>query len=365
MRYKTKCFINTILLLLGILNSGCTEKPTQPGASSTDTTSHDFIWRIDTLGMGNGSTVYDVAIVNDTLVYAVGEFFLRDPSGTMDHLPYGLAIWNGNGWRFRRIYARYQNIDGHLEPRGVLAFSPTDVWFAWGDVFRWDGTSDTAKVYLLEINSINPAPVLGPNQAIYKLWGSSGSDIWGVGSNGAIVHFDGSHWTKVESGTALPILDVWGGHNNNNGNTEVLAIASNDIFGEGKKLFSLKNNIAVPLPDSGLISGASGIWFDPGKKYYAADGLLRMKTNVFDTTQWANAGNLTIYHINFVRGTSMNDVIIGGAYGALLHYNGNSWRTYPELFINGSLFRADKKGLLTVIGGSVGNSGVVIIGKHL
>lgn len=41
-----------------------------------DTTSHDFTWQIYTLGDGTGSScLYDVAIINDTLAYAVGEIY--------------------------------------------------------------------------------------------------------------------------------------------------------------------------------------------------------------------------------------------------------------------------------------------------
>ena len=33
-------------------------------------------------------------------------------------------------------------------------------------------------------------------------WGSGESDIWGVGDVGTILHWDGSAWTSVSSGTA-------------------------------------------------------------------------------------------------------------------------------------------------------------------
>ncbi|MDL1891482.1 hypothetical protein FBQ87_01125, partial [Sphingobacteriales bacterium CHB3] len=42
-------------------------------ATTLDTTSHNFTWQIDTLGDGNASTLNDIAIINDTLAYAVGE----------------------------------------------------------------------------------------------------------------------------------------------------------------------------------------------------------------------------------------------------------------------------------------------------
>ncbi|MBI3006249.1 MAG: hypothetical protein HYY49_12660, partial [Ignavibacteriales bacterium] len=47
-----------------------------PEDNSPDTTSHNFTWTIDTVGDGNSSVLYDVAIINDTLAYAVGEIYL-------------------------------------------------------------------------------------------------------------------------------------------------------------------------------------------------------------------------------------------------------------------------------------------------
>ena len=43
--------------------------------TTLDTTSHDFSWKTFTFGGGGGSVLNDVAIVNDTLAYAVGEIY--------------------------------------------------------------------------------------------------------------------------------------------------------------------------------------------------------------------------------------------------------------------------------------------------
>ncbi len=46
--------------------------------TTMDTTSHEFTWEIDTLGDGNRSVLNDVAIINDTPVYAVEQVYVRD-----------------------------------------------------------------------------------------------------------------------------------------------------------------------------------------------------------------------------------------------------------------------------------------------
>ncbi len=67
-----------IILLFCLLFSGCTEKPTQPAPTNTDTTSHNFsVVRVDTLG-----TIFSFAngvdIVNENDIWVAGMFTERD-----------------------------------------------------------------------------------------------------------------------------------------------------------------------------------------------------------------------------------------------------------------------------------------------
>ena len=69
-------------VLLASAVVSCKQATTGPTPlSGPDTTSHNFLWTLDTLGDGNSSTLYDVAIINDTLAYAVGEISVRNSIG--------------------------------------------------------------------------------------------------------------------------------------------------------------------------------------------------------------------------------------------------------------------------------------------
>jgi hypothetical protein len=48
------------------------------------------------------------------------------------------------------------------------------------------------------------------NRKLLGIWGSSERDIWSVGSQGYIVHYDGSTWAPVGLGTAQNLNAVWG-----------------------------------------------------------------------------------------------------------------------------------------------------------
>jgi sugar lactone lactonase YvrE len=45
---------------------------------------------------------------------------------------------------------------------------------------------------------------------LYKVWGSSPSDVYVVGRLGLILHFDGERWTTVPTGTTQPLIGVHG-----------------------------------------------------------------------------------------------------------------------------------------------------------
>jgi len=50
----------------------------------------------------------------------------------------------------------------------------------------------------------------GTTTDLYSDWGSSGSDVFAVGLNGTILHYNGSAWISMTSGTTEDLTDVWG-----------------------------------------------------------------------------------------------------------------------------------------------------------
>ena len=46
------------------------------------------------------------------------------------------------------------------------------------------------------------------------MWGSSGSNVFAVGTGGTILHYDGSSWSAMSSGTTRSLYGVWGSSGN-------------------------------------------------------------------------------------------------------------------------------------------------------
>ena len=299
-------------------NSGITSP------DGSDTTSHNFTWQIDTLGDGGSSVLYDVAIINDTLAYAVGEIYKRDSVGNWEPTPYGLAIWNGTNWTLRKLFAQYPGVPSPslVRPHGIFAFSQTNIWFADADVFWWDGQSQLLRVHQV-VNT-----VLSAGQYVDKLWGSSPSDIYAVGINGAIAHYDGARWRRIESGTTVNIQDIWGASFDTRGIhlQTILAVASNrSAVPQGRNVLSIQGTRVALIDDNGLAMDLSAVWFIPGWKYFLTGSGVYISP---DGTNWRRDTSQPSFYANAIRGQAANDIMIAGSYGVISHYNGSRWTHY-------------------------------------
>ena len=59
-----------------------------------------------------------------------------------------------------------------------------------------------------------------------------------------------------------------------------------------------------------------------------------------------------------------NDIVVVGAFGDVLHFNGSTWKQYPELRIAGSLFKVAFSHQIVAAVGYVGNRAAVVIGRR-
>jgi hypothetical protein len=56
----------------------------------------------------------------------------------------------------------------------------------------------------------------GTTQSLRGVWGTSASDVWAVGGSGTILHYNGTSWLSVTSGTRTQTLfGTWGTSSSN------------------------------------------------------------------------------------------------------------------------------------------------------
>ena len=322
--------------------------------TTMDTTSHNFPWQTFTFGdAGAGSsTLYDVAIIDENNIWAVGEIYINDSLGNPDPTSYNAVHWNGSSWELIRI-----GNSGGWSCRALFAFSEINLWF--NATTKWNGLN-----YSVHDHGF-PLEPNGDGWLVYKMWGSGDNDLYVVGNNGNIAHYNGSSWTKIQSGTNIEIQDIWGVNNAGSPQRQVFCIASDKYQSIDKKVYSIKNNNVTEISNEGLPWSLSSIWFNNKHKcYIVGDGIFTK--DLSSSNSWQNITlGITPYYTHAIRGTGLNDIVVGGSFGELLHFDGSTWYSYKgrELpdFI-GNYFAVGIKGnVICAVGQASINSNVAIL----
>ena len=360
MNYLVVFFTSSLFLFYSCSdNKSCTNCP----PLGSDTTSHNFVWYIDTLGDGAGSKLNDLVIVNDTLVFAVGEITKKDSIGNWDYEPYGLATWNGRFWELRKIY--YASTDGSRiifsNIRGIIYLNSSEIWFAAGSIFRWDGISSTTE---LSYSRLSLADSRG---SIEKLWGSSKSLIYGVGNSGTIVYYNGTTWTRIDSDPTLDIYDIHGSWNDDKKFMEIIAAGAQQFDSNNKTILRLSGITTQALSCSDIPYSIHGIWFKPDLGYFIVGSGIYFKNSISgnDSWKWLHEG-ISQYYIYCIDGNNVNDVMAAGEYGELLHFNGSTWKSFQsETAISADAYISVKiRGNICVAVGYKSQVAIIAIGRR-
>ncbi len=333
--------------------------------TTLDTTSHNFSFQTFYLGGASSSSLSDVAIVNDTLAYAVGEIYKYDSTGQIDQHPYSLVKWDGRKWSLKKLYYKDKDYQGNeftsvlSNIRGILALSTTDIWFAAGSIFHWNGRDTIAD---FSYRTLTPTGLL---PGINKLWGTSSIDLYGVGNSGAIVHYTNGSWQKIESGTDLNFYDLWGSINPQSGQSEILTVASDVGTAKGSIIVKISNDNASPISSNGITGNATAVWIISNRAYYIASGALYYKHNLTDSL-WNSLTGLTQYAVTSIYGNDINDVFFTSSGGDIVHFNGISFRGYlDEIGMPQIVYSSIKsKSNLIIAVGFLGARAVITIGKR-
>ena len=364
MKKKSLLFLLPFIILITQLSCNSTD-PHVNDSNGQDTTSHNFTFQTWSFGEHSSSTLYDVAIINENDIWAVGEIYMNDSLGNPDPSSYNAVHWNGQIWELIKIGG-----SGGYPRRTVFAFSENDVWF--DGVIKWDGVNYTVHK--------NGWPLMpnGDGWQVNKMWGSSSNDLYAVGNHGNIAQYGGSSvgWKKIESTTDVNIRDVWGGQDGN----VVWAVGFDDSYGT----VFLKNSGNVfekileitdpnmPHPPNQITHVFKSLWTDKTDTIYLG-AIGRVYAAPSNTSGyavekiWWDYQNPQGYppETNIIRGTGSNDIFVAGYLNFVEHFNGKNWQRYPAIEGNGTWrSMAVNEKLFVVVGESDNypNSARIVIG---
>ena len=145
----------------------------------------------------------------------------------------------------------------------------------------------------------------------YDILSFSSQDIYAVGYQGTIMHFDGNTWQKMSTPYRVPIWGIWGPDSNN-----IFAVGGNGVI--------LKyDGISWAKMDSGTSQWLYDIWGEDKNTIYAVGAGVILK---YDGTIWTHMmigdGFKTFFTIY---GNHKDDVYAAGDFKRIYHYNGIGW----------------------------------------
>ncbi|RMG23857.1 MAG: hypothetical protein D6732_24355 [Methanobacteriota archaeon] len=295
-----------------------------------DTTGHDFIWELDTLGFYG--ELNDVAALAPDNVWVVGEIRTEEPD-TVHNLPYTVynaAHWDGYEWALNKLPAvTYSGSISQMPLTSIYAISPEGIWCSAyaGSYVYWNG-QEWASEWVPEMNGV-----------INAIWGTSSSDVYFVGGNGSIVHYDGSSFTIMDSPTSQDLNGIVGVVNPEANAVRLWAYGWTDYPHRGLLLEFDENtwnivwNETQPFYDDHNYLEPT-VWATNDYVFIYTGGrddgmIARHKIHDFNDYE-------ILYHtingfIRDIHGNNKNDIFFVGDFNNVMHYNGSTFHTYPEL----------------------------------
>jgi hypothetical protein len=339
-----------------VLN-GKTSKIVKASLTTMDTTSHDFDWEIFEWGHHSSSCLHDVAIISTEDIWAVGEIHTEDTDcwnedSTEWISPYNAVHWDGNKWELKWIPFTGCGAVKYPTIRAILAFSNDDIWFArGGSLVHFDGNKyyNDCRMNSLLAGSIN------------KIWGTDSDNLYIVGGEGSIVHYNGQSWQKIDSGTDLPIQDIWGSYDAETDESYILCPASYKYQLGDKKLLSINSDKSIteenwPFSDRRVHS----VWFkDKSKVFICGAGVFVRNQSV----HYKEFTEIPLIFTNRIRANDINDIFVAGDFGLIAHYNGINWHIYSEADA-GLFYSMDYKENIAAAVGEENSKAIILIMKR-
>ena len=169
-----------------------------------------------------------------------------------------------------------------------------------GLIARWTQGNGWTKVIL-------------PGEDLYGVWGFSDKDVFAVGIQNTVLHFDGVSWTGMNHPNNYGFRSVWG-----SSPTDVFAVGDNNfiIHYDGAQWVQM----AVPSPAGTLFFGIRG---------RSATDVFAVGSNGvilhYDGAAWSMMNSGTTVDLYGVGGSPQGSVFAVGAAGTLLRFDGSSW----------------------------------------
>jgi len=176
-----------------------------------------------------------------------------------------------------------------------------------GSIFHYDG-------------SLWSAQTSGVSDYLFAVWAANDHTAFAVGENGRVVRYNGRGWIPIVSGSTQDLLAVWGS-------------SADHLFAAG-----VGRNVLQYRPghwkatDLGTDAVIWSIWGSSGNDVFAVGRTDPINTTSlifhFDGQSWTRMESPTNQELTWVWGTGSHDVYATG-FKTVLHFDGVRWTSQP------------------------------------
>jgi hypothetical protein len=197
----------------------------------------------------------------------------------------------------------------NLPLESVLANSTRDVFAVGGNREWWRG--DSGIIFHYDGNQWTET--FNSDIWLHAIWGSSENDVFAVGNNGTILHYNGQLWQQMESGVTNDFRAIWGS-------------SDDDVFVVGNEgvIFHYDGQFWRNM-GSGVTNNLNAIWGSSDDDVFVVGGDWNQGIILhYDGLQWTEIFNAP-FSLKNLQGNTENEVSVTAQNGAILHYEGNRW----------------------------------------
>lgn len=362
-----------------VLFPSCTVN-NSPEIVPNDTTSHAFsVIRIDTLG-NVFSNARDVDIVSENNIWVAGAFTKADGNGSVEDVN-NLAHWNGTVWEMFAVKLMGYNNTGPTLERllSVRIVNDSTIYVLSAATSFGYSVNGVWKSFFID-------PEICETQA---MWIRGVNDVFFIGEQGAMAHWDGKTVTKIVTNVSrIPLKDI--GYDGQ----FVYAVGYSNYSEDGTETVFLHGDEGGITVDNRYKTDERTV--PPPTQYQFMGQMTSVYCNAKTNSIWLAGGEYTWFQIYRVtslspfraevsvdlpqevgliclRGTADNDLYaVHHSNGIFYHYNGSSWMKYEPPVKNfgivydspyGFSVRNNVWAMAGYEKGVIGKA-IVIIGKH-
>ncbi|PRQ05743.1 hypothetical protein ENSA5_00630 [Enhygromyxa salina] len=170
---------------------------------------------------------------------------------------------------------------------GIWGTADSNMWAVGGSI---PGDEPILAHYDGSAWTMVPIPALDRElDALFKVWGTSSTQVFAVGHSGVILHYDGSEWTQQLAGTASDLISLWG-----TGPNEIVAVG-----GRSNGVIARYDGQAWRSETIGMLPGLNGVWLDSEGTGFAVgvEGLvIEIPAGTFDYEELDRSARPDVLH---------------------------------------------------------------------